>query len=135
MRRGAGRIKLHGDSGIEDLPARSKICRGIDQSRCRLLTVHCHEITLWSIDAMFARGKPGLRKPRRHYTVARGSAGMKWFHHGSDVLLQTARQRGRDSENVTGGRRIELKEPSHRCCSSESSNRGSAVPAALVVMP
>ena len=100
-----------------------------------LLAVHGRQISLRSIDRVRARGEPALRQPRRHHAVARGHARMQRLDHAADVLLQSARRRGSDSQRVLRGVRVEAEHARRSGGRTERADRRRAVPAALMVVP
>ena len=132
VRAGARRIQLHGDAGVDDLPARAEI--GGDVVERRVARCPSRPEIPAARRSPRARGHAAPREQRREHAVARGQARVQRLHHRAEVLFQAGRFRRRDRQRVARSR--SASSPSSRARRGRGADRAErrrAVPAALVV--
>ena len=131
MRARARRVELDGDPGVDDFPPHTEI--GVYLVQRQQLAVHGGEKSLRALDRRRARRHAGARQHRRGNAVAGREPRVQRLHHRAEVFFQARRLGGRDRQRVTARHGVEARQSRGRRGRADRSERGRAVPAALIV--
>jgi hypothetical protein len=130
----ARRKELHCDAGVENFPARTQVRNRVAQRRRRLLTIHCRQVTLRTLDCLHAGNETRFRKASRHHAISGGHAGMQRLDHTAEVFLEPACRRRRNSQSVNRLGNVEAQKPRSGCCRAQRPDRRGAMPSSLMIV-